>query len=60
MRGAVVPAALTAQILNNGFLGTDAAALGQAQTVEAVGLCGLWTGSLLLLLLLEAPLYLRV
>lgn len=36
--------------INNGFLGTDAAALGQAQTVEAAGLSGLWTGSLPLLL----------
>lgn len=44
--------------INNGFLGTDAAALGQAQTVEAAGLSGLWTGGLLLLL--EAQLHLRV
>lgn len=52
-RGAVVPAA---QIFNTGFVGTDAAALGQAQTVEAAGLCGLWTDRLLLL----EPLYVRV
>lgn len=44
--------------INNGFPGTDAAVLGQAQTVEVAGLSGLWTGSLPLLL--EAPLHLRV
>lgn len=58
MRGAVVPAALGAHILT-GFLRTDAAALGQAQTVEAAGLSGLLTDRLLPLLP-EAPLHLRV
>lgn len=36
--------------INNGFQGTDAAALGQTQTVEAAGFSGLWTGTVLLLL----------
>ena len=48
VRGAVVPAALAAQILNKGLVGTDAAALGPAQTVEAARLSGAWAGSLLL------------
>ncbi|KAI4815513.1 hypothetical protein KUCAC02_005655, partial [Chaenocephalus aceratus] len=37
----IVPAALTAQILTTGFVGTDAAALGRSQSEEAAG--GLWT-----------------
>lgn len=43
--------------INTGFLGADAAALGQTQTVAAAGISGLWTGSLLLP---KARLHLRV
>lgn len=46
--------------INNGVLGTDVAVLVQTQTVEAAGLSRLWTGSVSLLLLLEAQLHLRV
>jgi len=42
--------------INNSFLGTDAAALGRAQTVEAAGLSGLCPGGVLV----EARLHLRV
>lgn len=45
MRRAAVPAALGAEILTTGFLGTDAAALGRTQTAEAVGLGRSWTDS---------------
>lgn len=60
MRGAIIPAALTAQILTTGFWELMLLLWDKPKTVEAAGLSGLGTGSVLLLLLLEARLHLRV